>query len=164
MTLLQATMAVTLAAMTAAFPNRPGLAFGLPSLALLLGAAPGFAGGIAPGEPAVPIAVAASAAAMLFVGIGLLKRSGPIPNMGMTELAASSSVYHNAGLIGAPKAESALHESAHGIYIRRLNRKTSGRPPLTSFGTSQGSPLHGTNGTAMSKLPHFRKRCSWPRG
>jgi len=37
MFLIQTTMAVTLAAMSAAFPGRPGVAFGLPSMALVLG-------------------------------------------------------------------------------------------------------------------------------
>jgi FSR family fosmidomycin resistance protein-like MFS transporter len=42
MVLLQAAMPVTLAALRAAFPRKPGTAFGLASAAILLGAVPGF--------------------------------------------------------------------------------------------------------------------------
>jgi FSR family fosmidomycin resistance protein-like MFS transporter len=71
MVVFQSTMPVTLAAVYLALPGRPGLAFGLPCLALLLGALPDLAGLLDPGalEPlAAPLVLAS--ALMLFAGLG----------------------------------------------------------------------------------------------
>ena len=70
MFIFQFTMPVTLAAVYLAFPRRPGLAFGLPCLALLLGALPGLTGLLQPGElkPFVAPLVLLSAL-MLFAGL-----------------------------------------------------------------------------------------------
>ncbi len=67
----QFTMPVTLAAVYLAFPKWPGLAFGLPCLALLLGALPGLTGLLDPVtfKPfAAPLVLLS--AVMLFVGLG----------------------------------------------------------------------------------------------
>jgi FSR family fosmidomycin resistance protein-like MFS transporter len=76
MLLLQTTMAVTLAAMGVALPKRPGVAFGLPSLALLLGSVPSFAGIVPRGDPGLILwALPPAAALMIYVGLGFI-RSG----------------------------------------------------------------------------------------
>jgi hypothetical protein len=70
MLVFQFTMPVTLAAVYLAFPRRPGLAFGLPCLALLLGALPGLTGLLDPVafKPlATPLVLLS--ALMLFVGL-----------------------------------------------------------------------------------------------
>ena len=71
MLVFQFTMPVTLAAVYLALPRRPGLAFGLPCLALLLGALPGLTGYLDPValEPlAAPLVLLS--ALMLFAGLG----------------------------------------------------------------------------------------------
>ncbi len=71
MLFLQFTMPVTLAAVYLAFPKWPGLAFGLPCLALFLGALPGLTGLLDPVtfKPlAAPLVLLS--AVMLFVGLG----------------------------------------------------------------------------------------------
>jgi FSR family fosmidomycin resistance protein-like MFS transporter len=70
MVIFQSTMPVTLAAVYLAFPRRPGLAFGLPSLALLLGALPALAGLLPPAalNPFVVPLVLCSAL-LLFLGL-----------------------------------------------------------------------------------------------
>ena len=71
MLVFQFTMPVTLAAVYLALPRRPGLAFGLPCLALLLGALPGLSGWLDPVafKPlAAPLVLLS--ALMLFVGLG----------------------------------------------------------------------------------------------
>ncbi|MDR3566997.1 MAG: hypothetical protein P4L43_03110 [Syntrophobacteraceae bacterium] len=71
MFLFQFTMPVTLAAIYLAFPRWPGLSFGLPCLALLLGALPGLTGLLQPAafKPfAVPLVLLS--ALMLFAGLG----------------------------------------------------------------------------------------------
>jgi FSR family fosmidomycin resistance protein-like MFS transporter len=79
MLVLQFTMPVTLAAVYLALPRRPGLAFGLPCLALLIGALPGLMGLLDPValKPlAAPLVLLS--ALMLFVGLGKpLKNLGP---------------------------------------------------------------------------------------
>lgn len=68
--LVQTTMAVTLSATSSAFPGRPGVAFGLPSLALILGVLLDFTGiwpRPSPGE-SVPILTLA-AAGMIVLGL-----------------------------------------------------------------------------------------------
>ena len=71
MLVCQFTMPVTLAAVYLAIPRRPGLAFGLPCLALLLGALPGLIGLL---DPVVFKLLAAPlvflSALMLFLGLG----------------------------------------------------------------------------------------------
>ncbi len=71
MLVFQSTMPVTLAAVYLALPRRPGLAFGLPCLALLLGALPGLTGLLDPVafKPlAAPLVL--FSALMLFFGLG----------------------------------------------------------------------------------------------
>ena len=71
MLVFQFTMPVTLAAVYLALPRRPGLAFGLPCLALLLGALPGLTGYLDPValEPlAAPLVLLS--ALMLCAGLG----------------------------------------------------------------------------------------------
>ncbi len=70
MLVLQFTMPVTLAAVYLALPSRPGLAFGLPCLALLLGALPSLTGLLDPVafKPlAAPLVI--FSALLLFVGL-----------------------------------------------------------------------------------------------
>jgi FSR family fosmidomycin resistance protein-like MFS transporter len=71
MVVFQSTMPVTLAAVYLAIPRRPGLAFGLPCLALLIGALPDLAGLIDPAalKPFAAPLILLSALA-LFVGLG----------------------------------------------------------------------------------------------
>ncbi len=79
MVVLQFTMPVTLAAVYLAFPRRPGLAFGLPCLALLLGALPDLAGVLDPASLmpyAAPLILVS--ALLLFAGLG--KSQGLRPN------------------------------------------------------------------------------------
>jgi hypothetical protein len=77
MFLVQVTMAVTLAAVYVALPRRPGTAFGLPSLALLAGAVPGYAGLLAPYRPALLVLpLLLVSAGMLFFGLGFVARAG----------------------------------------------------------------------------------------
>jgi hypothetical protein len=74
----QFTMPVTLAAVYLAYPRWPGLAFGLPCLALLLGALPDLAGLLDPASFktfAAPLILLA--AVLLFVGLG--KSMGIVP-------------------------------------------------------------------------------------
>ena len=85
MLVFQLTMPVTLAAVYLALPRRPGLAFGLPCLALLLGALPGLTGLLDPVafKPlAAPLVLLS--ALMLFVGLG--KPLDPGKNPGFTGL------------------------------------------------------------------------------
>ncbi len=70
MLVFQFTMPVTLAAVYLVLPQRPGLAFGLPCLALLIGALPGLTGLFDPAalKPlAAPLVLLS--ALMLFVGL-----------------------------------------------------------------------------------------------
>jgi FSR family fosmidomycin resistance protein-like MFS transporter len=72
MAIFQVTMPVTLAAIYLAIPKQPGLAFGLPCLALLLGALPGMTGALSPGaarEFAVPLILLS--AVLIRAGLGL---------------------------------------------------------------------------------------------
>ena len=85
MLVLQFTMPVTLAAVYLALPRWPGLAFGLPCLALLLGALPGLTGLLDPVafKPlAAPLVI--FSALLLFVGLG--KHLDTAKNMGPTGL------------------------------------------------------------------------------
>jgi len=85
MLVFQFTMPVTLAAVYLALPRRPGLAFGLPCLALLLGALPGLTGLLDPVafKPlAAPLVLLS--ALMLFVGLGKPLDTGK--NLGPTGL------------------------------------------------------------------------------
>jgi FSR family fosmidomycin resistance protein-like MFS transporter len=77
MFLFQATMPVTLAAVAAVMPGRPATAFGLPCLALILGAIPTFYpwGRAWYGAAPFLVAILISAAA-LFVGLWLLRDAG----------------------------------------------------------------------------------------
>lgn len=71
MLIFQFTMPVTLAAVYLAFPRWPGLAFGLPCLALLLGALPAMTNLLGPVELkplAIPLVLLS--ALMLFLGLG----------------------------------------------------------------------------------------------
>jgi hypothetical protein len=73
MFLVQITMAVTLAATFVSMPNHPGTAFGLPSLALLLGTIPGVTGLSAKSHPALLLLVTVLACTMmLFFGLGFV--------------------------------------------------------------------------------------------
>lgn len=74
--LLQATAALTAKAVHAAMPSRPGLAFGLPSAALLLGAAPGLSGLGAISSAAPALAVALASALTFLSGLWLLRGAG----------------------------------------------------------------------------------------
>ncbi len=78
MLLLQTTMPLTLKAVHLALPDRPGLAFGLPSLVLLLGAMPGLLGAWPLASwPALTAGTALSAGAV-FLGLRAL-RAGAAP-------------------------------------------------------------------------------------
>jgi len=71
MVVFQSTMPVTLAAVYLALPGRPGLAFGLPCLALLLGALPDLTGLLDPASlkpVAAPLILVS--ALLLLVGLG----------------------------------------------------------------------------------------------
>jgi len=75
MLLVQLTMAVTLTAMFVAMPDRPGTAFGLPSLALLVGAAPGLSGLLAAASAWVLAPSLLASAGMIPVALRLLSAS-----------------------------------------------------------------------------------------
>ncbi len=80
MLIFQFTMPVTLAAVYLAFPRRPGLAFGLPCLALLLGALPSITTILGPVELkplAIPLVLLS--ALMLFLGLGKPPDTGKYP-------------------------------------------------------------------------------------
>jgi FSR family fosmidomycin resistance protein-like MFS transporter len=85
--LVQVTMAVTLVAVYLAMPARPGMAFGLPSLSILLGALPDLTGHV-PVEirPWLPI-IALLSAALLFGGLtpGARKAGGVLRDIPTTE-------------------------------------------------------------------------------
>jgi FSR family fosmidomycin resistance protein-like MFS transporter len=75
--LVQLTMAVTLAGVYVAIPDRPGLAFGLPCLALLIGSAPGLARAaewISFDPAAWMLPAAAAGVVTIFIGLSLLPR------------------------------------------------------------------------------------------
>jgi FSR family fosmidomycin resistance protein-like MFS transporter len=70
---LQVTMPITLAALYATLPGRPGLVFGLPCLALLLGALPGLTGQMSAAWMADMIApVTLLSALMVVLGLGFV--------------------------------------------------------------------------------------------
>jgi FSR family fosmidomycin resistance protein-like MFS transporter len=86
MLLFQMTMPVTLKAMHHVLPSRPGLAFGIPCLALIIGALPGLLGygHLLRSWPLVA-ALAAVSTVMIFGGLRLLVRvgaaGGPAPEL-----------------------------------------------------------------------------------
>jgi FSR family fosmidomycin resistance protein-like MFS transporter len=86
--LLQAAMPVSLAALSARFPRRPGTSFGLASAALLLGAVPGFlqvSSRLAPAPLLVPLVLVS--AGLLYFGLSLaLHRSDAsiVPSVNLT--------------------------------------------------------------------------------
>ena len=80
MLVFQLTMPMTLKATHHLMPTRPGLAFGIPCLALLIGALPGllgFGGYLQPWP--VVLTMIVFSAAMVGVGLGLLRRLGASP-------------------------------------------------------------------------------------
>lgn len=83
MLVLQFTMPVTLAAVYLALPRWPGLAFGLPCLALLLGALPGLTGLLDP-VAFTPFAAPLVIFSALMLFVGLRKRLDTGKNMGPT--------------------------------------------------------------------------------
>lgn len=83
MLVLQFTMPVTLAAVYLALPRRPGLAFGLPCLALLLGALPGLTGLLDP-VAFKPFAAPLVIFSALLLFVGLRKHLDTGKNMGPT--------------------------------------------------------------------------------
>jgi FSR family fosmidomycin resistance protein-like MFS transporter len=73
----QMTMAVTLTAVACLFPGRSAFAFGLPCLALIIGALPGFTEyKSVVGADGILFAVILASAALLWMGLGLLSRLG----------------------------------------------------------------------------------------
>jgi hypothetical protein len=74
--LLQTTMPLTLKAVHHAMPGRPGLAFGLPAAALLLGALPGLLGAWPLSGASLQSTGAALSAIAVVSGLALLARSG----------------------------------------------------------------------------------------
>ncbi len=76
MLIFQMTMPVTLKAMHHVLPERPGLAFGIPCMALLAGALPGLLGVVLFPEWTFVLATALITAAVVGVGLVLLARSG----------------------------------------------------------------------------------------
>ncbi len=83
MLVLQFTMPVTLAAVYLALPRWPGLAFGLPCLALLLGALPGLTGLLDP-VAFKPFAAPLVIFSALLLFVGLRKHLDTSKNMGPT--------------------------------------------------------------------------------
>ncbi len=83
MLILQFTMPVTLAAVYLALPQWPGLAFGLPCLALLLGALPGLTGLLDP-VAFKPFAAPLVIFSALLLFVGLRKHLDTSKNMGPT--------------------------------------------------------------------------------
>ncbi|MBI4703966.1 MAG: hypothetical protein HY744_22895 [Deltaproteobacteria bacterium] len=77
MLLFQMTMPVTLKATHHLMPERPGLAFGIPCLALVLGALPGLLGhGAWLRSPALVVGLVAGSALLVVAGLRLLARLG----------------------------------------------------------------------------------------
>jgi FSR family fosmidomycin resistance protein-like MFS transporter len=76
MLIFQMTMPVTLKAMHHVMPERPGLAFGIPCMALLAGALPGVLGVVLFPEWTYVLGTALITALVVGVGLALLVRSG----------------------------------------------------------------------------------------
>ena len=79
MFIFQLTMAITLKAMHHLLPERPGLAFGLPCLALILGALPALLGyGEHFRDPAIVLSLAAASIVLVALGLRMLVRMGGV--------------------------------------------------------------------------------------
>jgi MFS transporter, FSR family, fosmidomycin resistance protein len=90
MLLFNITMAVTLVAIAVMLPGRPGFAFGLPCMALLLGALPAFTNMHAPFRyDSVMLAAIFASAGMLFVALGMLSNIRRSPSKRGLELLES---------------------------------------------------------------------------
>ncbi len=118
MLVLQSTMPVTLAAVYLALPRRPGLAFGLPCLALLLGALPGLTGLLDPvtfKQLAAPLVI--FSALMLFVGLRKHLETGKY--LGQTGLTCPPKTYPQVMLRGVDRREVAHQD--HQLSLERAN-------------------------------------------
>ena len=83
-------MPLTVKAVHSVLPDQPGLAFGLPSAALLLGAGPCLANVRLLSSPVVVVTVALASAGSLVLGLRLLRRNGlPVGPPGDSLLAGS---------------------------------------------------------------------------
>ena len=79
MLLFQMTMPVTLKAMHLVLPTRPGLAFGIPCVALLLGALPGLLGLHPLRHWGLTLATVVLSAALVVYGLRLLSGTAAAP-------------------------------------------------------------------------------------
>jgi FSR family fosmidomycin resistance protein-like MFS transporter len=135
MFLLQISMTTTLAAILVVLPNHPGTAFGIASLALLIGAMPGLRGNVAPGDaPMLLLAASCASAVALFIGLGFVaRRSRRIESAGVPGMAAADAadappgaahgavLAHGADEIGAAgrlEAATAAHQRAQKDLIQ----------------------------------------------
>jgi len=142
--LVQLTMAVTLTATYVAMPARPGLAFGLPCLALLIGSAPALASaaGYLPGLPTaslVPLVLAA--AVTIYFGLWLLRRPyrSRTDQPATQQPAASASSAGQSGtgrLVGTGGGSGAAATAANGSVAGSADRSPS---TLTACNRPAGS-------------------------